>query len=188
MQRRKHGRVRAHGVMGHLVTGEKLSLALPVDNLSLGGAFLRTAKPLRPGTAIEIDLGRPGLPPIRLSARVVSAITPELAFHQRTIPGMGIAFAIDRPEDEERLRQLLSSLAPANSLLVGDDPRSDEGPVLDRYEAARLKVQVRGLLLEISEWQSRADSLVRENNWLKAEMLRLRRALFGEAGGTPPPG
>ena len=58
-EKRKYTRVRPRGVVAH-VRGPSAAFACQVENLSAGGLFLRTEQQLPHGTALHIDLVKPG--------------------------------------------------------------------------------------------------------------------------------
>jgi hypothetical protein len=176
-----------------------------VENLSLGGAFLRTPTPMPVGAALEIELALPGLlKRLRLTGKVVSAVSAEDAKARTAVPGMGVCFDPPTGEDLARLRALLLAVAPSPAALQGDAvPEAVQAPALVDPEpvaaelptpepamaeaappavatvpdSAKLMVQVRGLILEMSDWQSRAQVLERENDLLRAENEQLKAEL-----------
>jgi hypothetical protein len=200
MHKRRHGRVRAQGVAGHLRVGATLTPGATIDNLSMGGAFVRTHEVLAVGTAVAVDLVRPGLKKaLRLGGRVVSALSAEEAREARAVPGMGIQFDPLDQELKGRMTELLKALAPGEALLDGDRPEKVEAPAAPQWEpprapppqlfpaicegavavpeSAKLMVQVTGLLMELGDSQTRTSELERENEELRAEVERLREQL-----------
>lgn len=121
MHKRRHGRIRARGLVSHVQIEGKLVPGLTVENVSLGGAFVRTSEPAATGSRIVIDLVRPGLKKaIRVVGRVVSEITVEESSSRKLPPGMGIAFDPLTLEVETRLRELLLAMAPDHKVPTGD--------------------------------------------------------------------
>ena len=87
------------------------AFACQVENLSAGGLFLRTEQQLPRGTALQIELVKPGgRKPIELSGLVAGVITPEEAATARFIPGLGVQFTEIAADEANRLEELLSSL------------------------------------------------------------------------------
>ena len=181
--------------------GEKFTPGLAVENLSRGGAFVRSPDPLQSGTAVIIDLVRPGLKKaIHLSGRVVSVVSPEEAKERRIVPGMGVQFDPCSSEVEARLNELLALLASGSEALKGDSapapdtrPQSRPGPPVliqvpapvppvapkapaptAKLENANLMPQVKGLLLALEEAQQKLAKLEHQNGQLRAEVIRLR--------------
>jgi uncharacterized protein (TIGR02266 family) len=83
-----------------------------VQNLSQGGAFVRTAHPSPVGTPLTLELRMPNGAELRASATVVFAREG----------GMGVRFVLD-PENEEILSSAISHISarPRRALLVDDD-------------------------------------------------------------------
>lgn len=78
-----------------------------VTNLSLGGAFLATDAPPRPGSRLRVRISLPwGLGDIKIDAEVVwSAVDRSDA--SDTPCGVGLAFAAPSPETAEKLHLYL---------------------------------------------------------------------------------
>jgi hypothetical protein len=74
---------------------------------------------------------------------------------------------------------------PAPNAAPAADPPPPPSSVTDAGpEVHRLMVQVKGLLMQLSESQLRADSLEREGHSLRRENERLRTALVALSGGA----
>lgn len=185
MHNRKHGRVRAKGVASHLRDGGQLITGLSVENLSRGGAFVRCATPMPLGTAVVLDLVRPGLKKmLQLTGRVVSIVDPESAATRNAVAGMGIQFDAYSAAVGERLTEMLVALGAGPSVLDADPPAQapalEPAPAFNFSESVsvpdntRLMVQVKGLLMELGDWQQKAAELERENAQLKAENEKLK--------------
>jgi hypothetical protein len=189
MHNRRHGRVRAKGVASHVREGSQLITGLAVENLSRGGAFVRCATPMAIGTVVMLDLVRPGLKrALQLTGRVVSVISAEEAPNRGGMPGMGIQFDPYSSGVGERLTEILLSLGAGPAVLDADPPQPPPPPNFNQYEPspapapqesvtvpenARMMVQVRGLLMELGEWQQKCAELERQNEKLKSEVDRL---------------
>lgn len=202
MHNRRHGRVRARGVASHLREGAQLFTGLAVENLSRGGAFIRCSTPMPIGSAVMLDLVRPGLKrALQLTGRVVSLVDAEAAHRRGGVPGMGIQFDAYGAGVAERLNELLVALGAGPDVLRADPPGPAAqvtapmpAPALDAAptqqlpapptfqlqhsvpvpESTRLMVQVKGLLMELGDWQQRVSALERENEQLREEIARLR--------------
>ena len=62
-------------------------------NVSLGGIFIETKRPLPAGSTVQLSFGLPGYSGrIRSSGKVVRSVSVEEARAQGVRPGMGIAF------------------------------------------------------------------------------------------------
>jgi type IV pilus assembly protein PilZ len=81
-------------------------------NISRGGSFIGTEKPLPVGTEFVFALGVPGLPePIRLKGKVIW-VTPVEEATRANPAGMGIEFQYDegeRREKEAAIERLMTS-------------------------------------------------------------------------------
>jgi hypothetical protein len=162
---------------------------MAVENLSEGGAFIRTHEPLLAGSPVLVDLVRPGLKKsVSFTGRVVSSVSPDESRKRGTLPGMSIAFDPYPAEVRERYRQLLESLTsqeatePTRKVPVqsAPPPRAVPPPLpipaqgVTVPDSAKLMVQVKGLLMELGNWQSRAGVLERENAELREELAKLK--------------
>jgi type IV pilus assembly protein PilZ len=86
-------------------------------NISRGGTFIRTDRPLEIGTDFVFKLGIPSLPePLVLTGKVQWVITPAQAGRDQE-PGMGIGFVFESEAERERVlgvveRLMLEQLGP----------------------------------------------------------------------------
>lgn len=211
MPKRRHGRVRAAGVTTRLRFGGTARVGHVVENLSLGGAFVRGAEGLPVGSKLTLELGHAGLDaPVRLHGRVVSLVRPGDGT-PRHPPGLGIAFE-PYPEDIlAKLRELLMVLAPGEALLDGDAPndpdfpraatqpefpRMPAPPAVRHLDAAerdepvivgtaiaslaehRLAAELARAQKELTAAATRVKWLEGENEGLRDDLAKVRRALF----------
>ncbi len=169
--------------------------------------FIRTAQPLPKGTAVLLELVRPGLKKsIRLSGRVVNVFDVETARSARRLPGMAVAFDLLHPEEEKRLKELLDLLAPGQRWNEPEEsasasaPRaSPQPPALsgkavqtptvpvaavasapkrnDGPASGQVMVSVKGLMVELAEKQGKLEALEREVERLRQENTRLKQEL-----------
>ena len=188
MHNRRHGRVRAQGVASHLRDGAQLITGLAVENLSRGGAFVRSAMPMAIGSPVVLDLVRPGLKrSLQFTGRVVSVVSSEQARERKGSAGMGIRFDPYSPALGERLTELLVALGAGPAVLEADpaeSPPADWMPLIEAEvvppsvsvpDEAKVMMQVKGLLMELGESQASVSRLERENATLKAEVTRLNQ-------------
>ena len=98
-------------------------------NISRGGTFIRTDKPLEIGTEFRFLLTVPRLDkPIELRGRVQWIVRPD-ASKSDADPGMGIGFIYENEAERARVgtvveRLMIESLGPVLfAKLVGRDPR-----------------------------------------------------------------
>jgi type IV pilus assembly protein PilZ len=82
-------------------------------NISKGGTFIRTDKPLDIGTEFVFALGIPNLPePVRLRGRVVWTTPPERATDSSPA-GMGIRFQYTSVEERQQTEAVVEQLMRA---------------------------------------------------------------------------
>ncbi len=210
MPKRRHGRVRAEGVTSQLRFLGTAKAGHAVENLSLGGAFVRGADALPVGSKLTLELGHPGLKvPLRLQGRVVSMVRKGEAAG-RQAAGLGIAFEPYADETMARLRQLLLLLAPGEALLDGDaldlpefsraatQPQfvavpapppsarrtgtAESAPVIHGTAVPsanpRLAEELARAQKELATAAARVKWLEAENQNLKDDLAKVRRALF----------
>jgi type IV pilus assembly protein PilZ len=80
-------------------------------NISRGGTFIRTSKPLDIGTEFLFRMTVPKLPePLVLRGRVQWIIKPEQVSESTKEPGMGIGFLYDSEADRQRIRVAVEQL------------------------------------------------------------------------------
>lgn len=79
-------------------------------NISRGGTFIRTDRPLDIGTDFVFRLGVPTLPePLVLTGKVQWVITPEQATDEQE-PGMGIGFVFASEAERQRVEGAVEKL------------------------------------------------------------------------------
>lgn len=79
-------------------------------NISKGGTFIRTERPLPIGTEFHFELTIPNLSePLRLRGKVQWIVMPDLA-DSETEPGMGIGFIYDTEAERERIEATVEEL------------------------------------------------------------------------------
>jgi hypothetical protein len=119
--RRRHTRTKARNLVAHLRVGDR-NVVAPIEDISAGGAFLRTSEEIEPGTMLAFDVARPGLKkPFRLIGLVVEA---------REGRGLGLRFHGLDAESTERLAWLLREIGAVYGSSTG------EGEAIDALPAA----------------------------------------------------
>ena len=108
--KRKFPRVLGKGVAAYLrLNGHNAGCT--VQNISVGGVFVRTDRFLPVGTKLAFDLVKPGMKKaLTVNGWVVGVITPELAARTRLPQGLRIQFAKMVPGATEALQELVGSL------------------------------------------------------------------------------
>jgi len=226
---RRWTRVRAPSMAAHLRSQRGRTPCL-VENISMGGLFVRTDQMEEVGTEIAVDLVKPGWKKqLSLSARVTCCVDALDGRVSKRMPGMGLQFIQLDSAQHDRLRALLFELGAPDEeaeLTLPDDAleaelralgaiqpeprpaqpqapwehiqRMEEAigsagdglrapdplplePALPRAaqpietpgsDVARLQLQLRGLVMQLSDVQQQlADR--------DAEILRLREQLDG---------
>jgi Tfp pilus assembly protein PilZ len=136
--RRKHPRVHARALSAHLRSLEGRRRCL-VENVSLGGIFVRTDQLEEVGTELFVDLLRPGWKKmLTVLARTTSRVDVIDGRASRRTPGMGLQFVRLDEKQHERMRALLTELG------ARDDEADltiaiDDGPTLGDEAEAELR-------------------------------------------------
>ncbi len=106
-----------------------------LDDIGLGGAFLRSPAPRDPGSTVELCVTVPGGLPLELLATVVHALDVDTAAQRGRNPGMGVRFDATSMSDaaHARLRELVdviasSELAGPAGLMPPEGAADDAAP------------------------------------------------------------
>ena len=188
--RRKHLRVKPKQLVTRVRAGEALHIGLGVENISMGGVFVRSSTPLKTGTVITLELMRPGATALlALPGKVTSSVSPAAAAQAQRSAGMGIAFDPLPPHLEKRLEGLIESIDPtalkaqpaptlmmARKPTVGSPPPEPRGVPLaapgPSSEVALLQRELKASRIETAALQRQVEELLKEN---KALWQRLRK-------------
>lgn len=103
------------------------------ENIRKGGSFVRTGKPLAPGTPLHLELEVAGVPVfIKFRGRVVWVNNPKGEWHRPNLPpGMGIIFIFPDESSRNLLETLVSRLERV--------PQAREKTISPEYLAELLK-------------------------------------------------
>lgn len=158
--RRRFPRVPLNRVSTRVKSRDKtLHIGLPVDNMSLGGCFVRSATPLRPGTEVQLEIQRPGASrTINVLGRVVSNASATKGHPA----GMGVAFLPMSSELSQRIEGLIGAVDPAAvrvSVDLAQQPTDPAIPVLSRAPSAGPEAQVATLRAELMKRDARIAEL-----------------------------
>ncbi|MCC6335523.1 MAG: PilZ domain-containing protein [Myxococcales bacterium] len=179
--RRRYRRVQLKQVSTRLTADDgALHIGLAVENMSLGGCFVRCPTLLKVGTEVKLEIHRPGASQtINLLGRVVST-------RAGAAPGMGIAF-MPMPRDvSQRIEGLVGAVDPlaVRTLVVlpPQEARTDPAiPVLTRtpgpaasVELDELRAQVKSLEAQLKKRDHRVADLEAQ-----VERLKQRLILYG---------
>jgi hypothetical protein len=179
--RRRFMRVHPSVLATRVATRDVNQIGILVENIGLGGAYLRTDKPLPVGEPLDLELARPGHHSlVRLHGRVVSTVKADRAVELDRPPGMGISFGTLDERTRESLRALIRSFVPENVALE----LKSSGPV--KLTAARPEPvgelpQGSGPVMIPPQFSAPMPSAPRpsapraetENNFLKAQVRSL---------------
>ena len=196
--RRRHPRVRARGLAAHLRTGVGRAPCL-VENISLGGLFVRTDQLEEVGTEVGIELVRPGWKrALDLEALVTSRVEPIASASEKKGPGMGLQFVRVGDNQFDRLRLLLRDLGagegantPADGTGLPDQPldpaqfggaaaRAASAPDFESHapdEVRKLMIQIKGLVMQLAETQEQVRARDLQIERLQEELDVIRGAL-----------
>jgi Tfp pilus assembly protein PilZ len=107
---RRWTRVRAPSMAAHLRSQRGRTSCL-VENISMGGLFVRTDQLEEVGTEIAVDLVKPGWKKqLSLAARVTSRVDPLDGRVSKRMAGLGLQFIRLDGAQHDRLRALLAEL------------------------------------------------------------------------------
>jgi Tfp pilus assembly protein PilZ len=172
--RRKHPRVRARGLAAHLRT-QRGRAPCVVENVSMGGIFVRTDRLEEVGADIFVDIVKPGWKKqLTIAARITSRVDAIDGRISKRMPGMGVQFTQLDEKQHERLASLLRELGAPDE--TAEVTLAEESTELE-LRALELEEQRDELLDPQPEPQWSPQSLVEE-----AIAGALREAAL------PPPG
>lgn len=172
MKHRRHRRVAARGVAAH-VDAEAVPGDCNIENISVGGLFLRTTSPMPIGMPVRVELTRPGQrAALSVSGRVVSIVTQADAVKNDTVPGVGIELDPMAPDSERRYYALLRDLGLSD--LADPTPlEPDELHGVASPDTQQVASNVRGLLDMLGDALQKVKDRDEEIAKLKAEVRRL---------------
>ena len=131
-ERRLYGRTQPANVVTYVSIGHQRVTA-SVDNLSPGGAFLRTSTMALLGQEIGLEFVEGGQKRVLMvNCRVVSAIDPATASRLRTIGGLGVEFTGMSIIDHRRMKAMIEAFAAA-APVAPVAPPAPEKVALRRY-------------------------------------------------------
>ncbi len=106
--RRHHDRVDVEWAVD--CTMDDTFLYASIANISAMGIFVKTTDPLSVGTALTLSFEPPGYEPFKLEGEV-AWINAVRADGDNLNPGMGVRFVKLRPEERERLVEVIRTIA-----------------------------------------------------------------------------
>jgi hypothetical protein len=176
---RQHHRVKPRAMSTRVRVGA-LHIGLPIENLSLGGAFVRCAHnpPLKSHASLELTV--PGLNhPLLLTGNVTFVVSPADATLRRVAPGFAIQFQQPLPGHVQKgLERVLENIDPTALKRVlrveeDDEPRTEvtQAVVAFEPEGASELVALRKL---VAAHERELERLRKENTQLKHTVRQLQ--------------
>ncbi len=165
-----------------------------LQDLSQGGIFIRTEKPLAVGTTLDLDLLPPGWDkPLSLRGRV-ARIVNDLASIERKSAGMGLTFEGLEPDVDAKLRALIIEHGGEARAQAPSPVRPQEPSAPDERLRAQLAEREQELQLASAAEQrsaARLGELQRERDELAQRTMQLsdeldRRVAQGAAAPASP--
>lgn len=112
--RRRFPRVRPKQLATRVRSGDDLHIGLGIENISMGGIFVRCNTPLKVGRAVTLEILRVGTSqPLIIEGKVTSSLSMAAAAQAHRAAGMGISFDRLPPHTEQRLEGLIVSIDPS---------------------------------------------------------------------------
>jgi hypothetical protein len=176
VKHRRHRRVAARGVAAQVDAGAAADHC-NIENISVGGLFLRTATPMPLGMPVRVELAKAGQRvPLAVSGRVVSVVTEADANKHDLPPGVGIELDPMSADTERRYYALLRELGLQDLA----DPRSLEPDDLHGTatpDTQQVASNVRGLLDMLTDALQRVKERDEKIAKLEGEIRRLTARL-----------
>jgi Tfp pilus assembly protein PilZ len=164
--RRRNRRVSAAGLAAYLHTGEAAQLDPRfVEDISGGGAFIRTDAVLPVGTPVALILVRPGMKKaVKMTAKVVGL---RKASESKKPPGLRIAFDLVTQQAADKINELLANLGKKDvSTAIKVIKNEAPAPVSINKAKAQLELAAAGKL----PVGDQLDNLRHANEILKHEL------------------
>lgn len=112
--RRRHPRVRPKQLATRIRSGDDLHIGLGIENISMGGIFVRCNTPMKVGRQVTLEVMRAGASqPLEIEGKVTSSVSMAAAAAAHRSAGMGISFGPLAPHIEQRLEGLIVSIDPS---------------------------------------------------------------------------
>lgn len=178
---RKHRRIRARSVTARVRAGD-VEITGELENLSQSGLFVRTDELLFEGAKVQVELLRTGKRALTLPATVADMLEGERAASLGRKNGLGLSFDPLTPDLEQALTRLLRELSgmtqpPGGRPAIATPimtPMVPPAPAGDGSELQRLRAQVRGLLIDVSDLKRSVAEREKVIEQQRQEIERLR--------------
>ncbi len=163
---RRHARVKPKAMSSRVRVGGALHLGLAVENLSLGGAFVRCAQvpPLRSHATLEVLV--PGVnQPLVLPGQVAFVLSAAEAAARKASPGFAIEFVKPLPPHLQRgLEKLLGELDEKALIPLQEAPSDEKTQSVAAFDPSG----------EVAALKKLVAAHEREIERLESENVRLR--------------
>ncbi len=128
--RRRHTRVRPRQLATRVRSGDDLHIGLGIENISMGGVFVRCNTPMKVGRNVVLEIMRAGAAQkLELEGKITASVSMAAAAASHRTAGMGISFDPLPPHVESRLEGLIVSIDPS-ALKLPAAKRSARAPPL----------------------------------------------------------
>jgi Tfp pilus assembly protein PilZ len=169
VKHRRHRRVGAKGVTAQIDADD-----CNIENISVGGLFIRTTSPMPIGMPVRVDLTKPGFASsLQVSGRVVSVVTEAESERLDSPPGVGIEFDPLPHAAEKQLHALLRELGLAD-LAEPTELEPNQLYATTNPDTAQVASNVRGLLDMLTDALQKVRERDEEILKLKAEIRKLK--------------
>ena len=169
MKHRRHRRVGAQGVTAQIDDDD-----CNIENISVGGLFIRTTSPMPIGMPVRVDLTKPGFASsVQVSGRVVSVVTEAESERLDSPPGVGIEFDALPFETEKQLHALLHELG-LTDLAAPTELEPNQLYATTNPDTTQVASNVRGLLDMLTDALQKVRERDEEILKLKAEIRKLK--------------
>jgi Tfp pilus assembly protein PilZ len=177
--RRKHARVKPKQLATRVRAGQELHIGLGIEDISMGGVFVRCNTPLKVGRVVTLELLRPGASqPIAIAGKVTTAVSPSQGQQLGRSAGMGIQFDALPPHLHQRLEGLIGAIDPTAVRIPTPANAAVRKPASPSYsfksaDPAALQKEIDTLKTELTARNRKIEELLAENKtlWQKIRTL-----------------
>lgn len=111
--RRRHARVKPQQVTARIRSAGGLHIGLGIENISVGGAFVRCNTVIPVGGRVSLEISRGGTgEPMAVPAKVTTCVSPADAIRLGRAAGVGLEFLSVAPHVEAWLTSTVAALLP----------------------------------------------------------------------------
>ncbi len=184
--RRRHVRVRPKQLVTRVRAGDDLHVGLGIENISMGGAFVRCNMPMKVGREVTLEVTRAGASQLlQINGKVTSSVNVAVAAATHRTAGMGISFNPLPAHVQQRLEGLILSIdpgamkQPAAQRVARSSVLGESTELTPRHVPNEIYVQVGKAVLDPTD-QLRADLEERDQRILEleSENKKLRQRLL----------